>query len=235
MKTIDFLPDIYRQRDALRRARIWWAIVVMIFGGVLGSSTVAQVWLRHGLKQQLEALAAEYASSQTQVQELSTLQAQIMRAGQEASLYTFLRNPWPRTQLLAEVVRPLPDAIRLAKISILEEEQAKTAIQVGPRNIKAEEEAAAKAPPAEKDLVKLQDDVGRRQTTIEIDGYTSDVPRLHAYVADIHQSPLIAGATIKSLEAAATNQQARTRFTLRLMVRPGYCQKGDAAQAPTNA
>ena len=65
-----------------------------------------------------------------------------MRAGHEASLYTFLKNPWPRTQLLAEVVRPLPDGIRLAKIDrILDEEQAKIAVQAGPRNVKAEEEA----------------------------------------------------------------------------------------------
>ena len=32
MKTIDFLPDIYRQREALRRARVWWALVVLVFG-----------------------------------------------------------------------------------------------------------------------------------------------------------------------------------------------------------
>ena len=33
-------------------------------------------------------------------------------------------------------------------------------------------------------------------------------------------------STIKSLEAGAANQQGRTRFTLRMMVRPGYCQRG---------
>src|SRR4029079_11256324 len=162
MKTIDFLPDIYRQRESLRRARIWWAVVVLIFGSAIGASAAAQAFLRHGLVQQLDALAAEYAAAQTQVQELSAIQSQVVRAGQEASLYTYLDNPWPRTQLLAEIVRPLPESIRLTKINILEEEQAKTAIQVGPRNMKAEEEAAAKAAGPEKDLAKLQDEVGRR-------------------------------------------------------------------------
>src|SRR5438445_5227371 len=141
MKSIDFLPDSYRQRDALRRARLWWGIVVVIFGAAIGASAVAQTWLRHGLAQQLDALGPEYALAQAQVQDLSTLQSQIARAGHEASLYTFLENPWPRTQLLAEAVRPLPDTIRLTKISVIEEEQAKMAIQVGPRNTKAEEEA----------------------------------------------------------------------------------------------
>jgi len=236
MKSIDFLPDVYRQREALRRARIWWAVVVVIFGAAIGASALAQAWLRHGLVQQLDSLAAEYSSAQAQVQELSAIQAQVVRAGQEASLYTFLDNPWPRTQLLAEIVRPLPDSIRLTKINILEEEQAKTAIQVGPRNMKAEEEAAAKAAGPEKDLAKLQDEVGRRQTAIEIEGHTSDLPRLHAYVAELSHSPLIAGASPKSLESSGANQTARTRFTLRLMVRPGYCQRGgDTAQTPTNS
>jgi len=133
-------------------------------------------------------------------------------------------------------VRPLPDGIRLAKISILDEEQAKIAIQAGPRNVKAEEDASAKASGPEKDLARLQEEVGRRQTTIEIDGYTSDVARLHTYVAEIHRSPMISTATIKSLESATTQQESRTRFTLRLLVRPGYCQRGgESAQSPAGA
>ena len=30
MKNIDFLPDIYRQRAALRQARVWWCLVVLL-------------------------------------------------------------------------------------------------------------------------------------------------------------------------------------------------------------
>ena len=228
MKSIDFLPEIYRQREALRRARLWWGVVVVIFGAALGSSALAQAWLRHSLHQQLDALAVPYAAAQAQVQELSALQSQTMRAGHEASLYTFLKNPWPRTQLLAQVVAPLPECVRLTQIHLAEEESAKTAVQAGPRNAKAEEEAATKASPPERDLAKLQDDYDRRQTTIEIDGHTADVPRLHQYVQDISRSPLVAGAAIKSLEAATANHAGKTRFTLRLQIMPGYCQRSDA-------
>jgi hypothetical protein len=222
MKSIDFLPEIYRQREALRRARLWWVVVVVIFSGAIGASALAQAWLRHGLHEQLDALASEYAQAQTQVQELSTLQLEIARAGHEASLFTFLESPWPRTQLLAEIISPLPDTIRLTHIHLAEEERARTAIQAGPRNTKADEDAAAKASPPEKDLARLQEDYERRQTTIEIDGHTLDVPRLHQYVGDLSRSPLVARATIKSLEAATANQAGRTRFSLRLLVRAGY-------------
>jgi hypothetical protein len=225
MKLIDFLPDIYRQREIMRRARLWWGIVVVIFGSAIGVAATAQAWLKHNLVRQLDDLAPQYAAAQAQVQELSSLQADINRAGHEASLYTFLDSSWPRTQLLAELVRPLSTAIRLTQIHLAEEDQARSAIQAGPRNLKAEEEAAAKATPSERDLTKLQDENDRRQTAIEIDGHTADVAGLHRYVEDINRSPLIASANIKSLEAASANQQGRTRFTLRVIVRPGYCQR----------
>jgi hypothetical protein len=71
----------------------------------------------------------------------------------------------------------------------------------------------------------------RRQTTIEIEGHTTDVPRLHEYVGEVSRSALVSSATIKSLEAGPANQQGRTRFTLRMSVRPGYCQRGGETAA----
>ena len=234
MKNIDFLPDIYRQREAMRRARLWWAIVIVLFGSAIGASALAQGLLRHRLREELAALMPEFAAAQAQVQELSNLQLQIQQAGHEAGLYTFLESPWPRTQLLAEMIRPMPETIRLGKMNLTEEEQAKNAVQVGPRNTKAEEEAAAKASGPEKDLAKLLEEVDRRRTTIEIDGYTTDVPRLLEYVGGVNRSSLVANATLKALESGAGNQQGRSRFNMRVIIRPGYCQGGDAAATPTN-
>ena len=235
MKSIDFLPDIYRQREALRRARLWWGAVVLIFGGAIGASATAQLWLRHSLERQLQELAPQYAAAQAQVQELTSLQTQIARAGHEANLYTYLDHPWPRTQLLAEVVRPLPDCIRLTQMHVGEEEQARQAAAAGPRSTRPDEQAGAKTSHPELDLLRLQDELDRRQATIEIDGHTGDVSRLHAYVAEVNRSAIIAAAHIKSMEAAVGNQPGRTRFTLRLIVRPGHCQAGEAATAAATA
>src|SRR6187200_2875646 len=100
MKNIDFLPDIYRQRAALRQARVWWCLVVLLFGGTIGSAVAAQVCLRVGLKRQLAMLETSFTTSQVQVHELANLQAQIAKSAQEAGLFTYLQHPWPRTQLL---------------------------------------------------------------------------------------------------------------------------------------
>jgi Tfp pilus assembly protein PilN len=235
MKSIDFLPDIYRQRETLRRARWWWAGVAVLFAGAVVASAMAQGWLRHSLHEQLDALAPEFAAAQAQAQELSGLQAQIQRAGHEASLYTFLDSPWPRTQLLAALVAPLPEVIQFTQIRILDEEQARAATPAGPRPPTNSDKPAATATPAESDLAVLREEVERRQTAIELDGLAADVPRLHQYVAEIHNSPLIAAVQIKSLAATPAGEPGQTRFTLRLLVRPGYGAKGSDSPATTAA
>ena len=116
MKNIDFLPEIYRQRDALRQARVWWGAVVLIFGTAIGLAAGAQFWLRHSIRSQVAVLQPQFNEAQTQVRELSALNAQITKAGRAAGLFTFLDDPWPRTQILAELVRPLPKSVVLTRI-----------------------------------------------------------------------------------------------------------------------
>lgn len=235
MKSIDFLPDIYRKREALRIARVWWAIVVLVFGGAIGSSSIAQVWLRYSLQKQFDELTPTYTAAQAQVRELADLQAQIVKSAQEASLFTYLEHPWPRTQLLAEIVRPLPDVIRMNQLYIREEELPREAPQAGPRRQTPEEEAAARLQHAEQDLTRLQEETDHRQTVMELDGQTTNVARLHEYLGELSRSPLIEAANIKSLEAAPEHQRGQTQFTLRLVVRPGFGQRGNEGPGATSA
>jgi hypothetical protein len=230
MKNIDFLPDIYRQRAALRRARVWWCIVVVLFGGTIGSSIAAQVWLRMSLKRQLAQVEGEFVASQAQVKELATLQAQIAKSAQEASLFTYLQHPWPRTQLLAQVVQPLPRSIRLTQIHIREEDLPRETPQSGP--VHRGQEPEVKLQPPEEDLAKLQLESDFKQTVIELQGFTPEVSRLHEYVAALNASPLIAATHVKSLESDPDPQHLRTRFTLRLIVQPGYGQRGNETPLP---
>jgi Tfp pilus assembly protein PilN len=233
MKTIDFLPEIYRQREALRRARVWWGLVVLLFGSTIGSAATAQGLLRHGLQRQLQELESQYSAAQNQVRELTNLQTQITKAGQAASLFTYLEHPWPRTQLLAEIVGPLPESIHLAHIHIRDEELPKVIMPVGPRSPPLPDKDPAKRPGAEQDLTKLQEEMDLRQTAIELEGITADVARLHQYVADLSRSPLIADARVGKLEALTGKPHEGTHFTVRLTVRTGYGQRGN--EAPTAA
>ena len=233
MKNIDFLPDVYRQREALRQARLWWCAVVLIFGTAISMAAGAQLWLRRNIQQQLNELDDQFAASQGQIRELAKLQTEIAKAGRAASLFTFLEDPWPRSQILAEVVRPLPASVRLTSVHVGEEALEKPQPEAGPRRRGArhEEDQGPKLSAAEADLATLRTEAERRQTFVELEGQTQDVPQLHHYVAQLGRSTLVAAAQIKSLEAVTDeNQQMRTSFTLRVIIRPGYCTSASVPQ-----
>ena len=238
MKNIDFLPDLYRQREALRRARVWWCTVVVIFGTAIGLAAGSQLWLRRSIQGQLGDLDLQFAAAQAQVRELAALQAQISRAGRSASLFTFLEDPWPRTQIIAELIRPLPNSVRLTQLHIGEEVAAPTQAAAASRRrgSRHDEDNGPKLSPPEADLARLREEAAQRQTFVELEGLTEDVPQLHQYVANLGLSPLVAEAQIKSLETTAgADQQPRTIFTLRVVVRPGYAASGGTGPAPKKA
>jgi Tfp pilus assembly protein PilN len=236
MKNLDFLPDSYRKREALRRARLWWAALVVIFGTAIGSAASAQYLMRLSVERELREIAPQFAESQIRVQELTALQAQVAAAGRSARLVTWLEHPWPTSQIMAEVVRPLPETIRLTEIHVVEETQERQAQPAaGPRRrgAKSEDEEGPKLSPAEADFAQLQAEAENRQTVIRVNGVTRDVAAVHAYVGAVGQSPLFASAEIKSLETLPDeNQTNRTTFLLRITVKPGHGQPGDGVPAP---
>jgi Tfp pilus assembly protein PilN len=232
MKPIDFLPDVYRQRAALRRARLWWGLVMLLFGTAIGASIATQSWLRAGLRAELEALEPQFRQTQAQVDDLAQLQTKFARLSVEAGIYTLLENPWPRTQILAELIRPLPETIRLLRLQITEDEQAAAAL--GGQRPGSSDEDLAKLPPAEQDLARMLREVRRRRTAVELEGQASDVKPIHAYLAALSASPLVAQAQIKSLEASSGGD-GRTRFTLRVKIVPGLCETIEDKQGERTA
>jgi Tfp pilus assembly protein PilN len=237
MKTIDFLPESYRQREALRQARVWWGLVIVVFGLAIGSAAGAQAWLRLRLELQLAELGPHYVQAQAQARELAAPQSQLASANQEASLFTYLEHPWPRTQILAHLTQPLPDSIRLTQVHISEHELSRDQQpSSGARRRGAgEKDDAEKLPPAQDDLARMQVEMDFRQVMVSVEGFTSDVPDLHAYVAAINDSPLVAAAEIKSFESSLDKgpTTARTQFRVDVTVRKAHGQVGSQPPSPS--
>ena len=227
MKRIDFLPEIYRERMALRQARVWWGIVVLIFGAAIGSTASAQYLLKRSIERQYEELGPEFIAAQEQVKRLAQAQVENRTAGQWAALITYLEQPWPRSQLVAEAIRPLPPAISLTELILAEEEFGRPATeQAGPRRRAQGADAKAKPlAPAVADFEALRKTHDFKRPVIEISGTVHDVSLLHEYVAVLGRSPLVAQARIKSLESASTTVLAQpTSFTVRLVFRASHGQ-----------
>ncbi|MDX1947426.1 MAG: hypothetical protein SFU86_18640 [Pirellulaceae bacterium] len=229
MKNIDFLPDIYRQRAATLRARVWWGVLVVLFGAALGSTAIGQFFIRRSIEQQLLALEPRHAAAQEHVRKLTELNAQDRQAGELASLVTFLDHPWPRTQLLAEIVRPLPESVKLTELALVLSEipQAVGEASAGPPPGVSAEASALVVAPAVHDLEKLRELHDDRETVIEITGQTTDIAPLHGYVAALARSTLVSKARLKSIESSAGHEGARTtRFTVLVVVRTCHGIRG---------
>jgi hypothetical protein len=230
MKNIDFLPDAYRKRDTLRRARWWWGAVVAIFGVAIGSAAFAQSLLKQTVQRELALVEPQYLAAQLRVQEMTNLQAQIAAASRAARLATWLEHPWPRSQVLAEIVHPLPSGVYLTEIHVTEETVEKQTKQVaGPRRRPKQEDEGPQLTGAEADLERLRVEANERRTVVRVAGATADVAAVHGYVSEVGKSSLFSDVLLESHETLIDEKQrSQTTFSLRLILQPSYGQSDEA-------
>lgn len=223
MKSIDFLPDVYRQARADRSARRWWCTIAGVFAVAILSAAVSQWMLRRSIERELAEVAPKYADALQREAELALVRQEIVRAEEVAELYTYLSHPWPRTQLLASIVRPLPQSVRLTEVTIGYE-----SLPAGPPITPASSAPSgdkSALSPARADLLQLRSECDARQPILSITGTASVLAELHAYVDRLGKSPLVAAAHLKGLEVSADRRAAgECRFQLHVVVRPGHGQ-----------
>ena len=226
MKYIDFLPEIYAQKRVQRRARAWWCLAAAAFAVIVLLAASTQWMVRHGIERELAQIEPSYADALARQTQLQQIRQELAREEEIADLYAYLAHPWPRSQLLAAVIRPLPDSVRLTDIAITHE-----TLPAGPVIVQAK--GAETPSPAAADLRLLRAEFDGRQTILTIGGTATSMSELHAYVDQLGKSRLIAAAHLKGVEAAAAgNFAVESRFHLHVAVRPGYGQEGGPAITP---
>jgi hypothetical protein len=219
---VDFLPARFREQQVQRRVTGWQIAVVAAFAGLMGSTA----WLQHRTLSRLEAsvsrVRAEHDTATRTARELGGLQQQLSTLDAHAALYTFLRYPWPRTQIVTAVLRSIPRDITIDEINIARENTARAAV---PSNRQADTvppgEREEPAPPVA-DLQKLRQDAEATETVVSVVGRTSDVAALHHYLEQVAEESLIARATIHSLERSEDDGEVKVKFEAKIIVRKGY-------------
>lgn len=228
MHDIDFLPAEYRQQHAQRRRQIWQVLVAALFAGLIGLGVFSQHLRREQLQRALAVTELERREAAERKNELAQLQSQLEVARADADLFTYLRHPWPRTQILDALLAPLPDEITFRELKIQVAAPAGLA-PTGrhPRtDKKTEQENLAKLPPAVQDLKQLREDFDPRQTVVTIVGTTSDSAKLHAYIGRLNQAYLFHKAEVDRIENSENQPGAAETFSATILVRPGYAQPG---------
>jgi Tfp pilus assembly protein PilN len=220
MQTIDFLPEHYRERRRQRRVRYWWALVVCLFGGiVLGTGSLQ--WLNVlKIKHELNRLEAQVATIRQLDQQLHEIETQIAAASHHANLYTFLKHPWPRTQILGAVVHPLPAEIELTTVRI-----AETLVAKGSKSAAVGGDTVTESPPdhpAIADLKQLHDAQEAQRVVVMIEGTAREVEHLHNYLDALGQHALVAEARLNSMETRKYETYSLVVFQVQLTIKSGH-------------
>ena len=223
MKEIDFLPARYRERSAQQRARIWRALMLCCLAGFAGVVALAQVAMRKPIERELAATLAQYPAAQVTTARADQLNKDLAEIDGFAALYTYLRHPWPVTQLLSTIVDPLPDSIVITEITLDRKSAAQPPVMPTAPGQPVQPLAPAEA--AKRDLERLRSLQDGISPTVHVVGTTSDASNLHGYVSRLAPSSLFKAARIESLEAVTSDKGiAGSRFELRLQLRPGFGQ-----------
>jgi hypothetical protein len=229
MHTIDFLPDEYRQKHVRRQSQPWQVMVAAAIVGLVALAALAQQYNRRRVQNDLAAILPVYDTAMTQQHRLAEAQKQWESAKSRAELYTYLRHPWPRTQLLSALIAPLPETITLQQIQILREIPANgPAVEVRtPVDKKTEEERQKTLNPAQRDLCKLTEKLDPLQTVVILTGTATEVAALHRYIGELDATDIFDKAELDCFNSIDNSKSgAVLQFRAVLAVQPGYGQAG---------
>lgn len=237
MLDIDFLPSEYHQRRTQRHAKPWRHVVVVATLLVVAGLASAQRSQRNRVQSELAAVTPLYEKLLADQKHLGELKARLGGLRHDAALLTYLRHPWPKTRLLATLLDPLPEGVRLEQCAVAREAlptQPPTGDDARPR-ASSEPKEASKLAGAERDLNRLREEYDKTQTVIRFHGSADDAEVLHAYIAQLTRKPLFVRAELESLETVGSGEKARVRFRGVVVVRLCYGQPGSRALAEAAA
>jgi hypothetical protein len=227
MQDIDFLPAAYRQQTVHRKANVWRLMVGGGFAAAILASFAFQQFIYRQSAARLDELKPQFIQANSLAERLAARQSELKAANRQADLCTFLRHPWPRSQLIAAALRPLPLCVTLREIHIARAQSAAGGIAgphaVGSRDLEAEFKKLA---PTERDLVRLSEEETTRPAALTLSGITTDTAELQHYLVALGKESLFLKAELTSLEANHNEQPGTWRFGARLEIRAGYGQTG---------
>jgi hypothetical protein len=225
MNELDFLPVAYRAKHDQRKMQPRRVLAIAAVGLLIVVGVYGQYANRRRVAAELDVARREHASAMDRARQLGQVQSLLHAARAEAEWLTYLRHPWPRTQLLAAILAPLPDSVNLVELRILREKPspANGHALPGPK-AKPETPAAAKPLAAEQDLARLRDEIDTLQTVVLLSGVTDENAALHRYLGQLGGTPLFSHVELTLIESAPSASASASQFSLRLTVRPGYGQ-----------
>lgn len=234
MQDIDFLPAEYRVANAQRRTHMWRVVVVAIGLGCVISGASYDYFQRSLLKSQLNAAEKRYQASQLLGLQISQLEQELFAAQDEAHLFAYLDHPWPRSQILAAIVGPLPKDIYLERLTIAYRAAPRAISRRdnvrGPQKKPTEEQVIVRK--ADADLQELRKLYDEQDLIVTLAGMVEDEANLHNYLARLELSDWFIATELNDIQRDEHEGMTFSHFRVELTVRPGYGQADEPRLEP---
>src|ERR1700676_1046392 len=107
MLDIDFLPSKYHEAKEQRRTRYLRGVVLLAFGGLLVMAWAGDDGVQLNYEHHLVEVRDPYGVALGQSQQSTKLEQDLKPWQAQAELWTYLRHPWPRSQILRQVLQTL--------------------------------------------------------------------------------------------------------------------------------
>lgn len=242
MKTLDFLPEKYRQATTRRRNSYWRMVVTVLFVGVFGATAVGLHTVHRDVRSHAANVESRLAGAKNKLSVVRQKSTELAKLDEYAALVTFLRHPWPRSRISSGVLAELPPTITVEKLRIYAVDRPKPT----PGETSAGGESSEPPKPSvATDLTELRMQVESLDVVVQIDGVTRDVPGLHLYLQALLTNELFVKAEPTSIEAVAragdaagessSTASGMARFTAHVTVVPGWGCPGGPTEAPRAA
>ncbi|MBX3414871.1 MAG: hypothetical protein KF708_19460 [Pirellulales bacterium] len=222
MKDIDFLPSTYRELHRQRRATMVRLVLVLSVAGTIVAAALTQHAERRRVMARLADVQLLHKEATARQAMLTELQGKLERANAMAGLLTFLRHPWPKSQLMTEVLGPLPEAITLERVEVVPVTRP-THQPAGPGPAPIPTDGDPQAPQqlaAVDDLEVLRTQAASSVLEIRLWGLTSDHSALHMYLMALGESKLLLNPELERVEGVPGEDKTAVRFMAHVTVRP---------------
>jgi hypothetical protein len=242
-KTLDFLPDRYRQATTRRRNSYFRLAVTLLFVGAFAAMVVGLESVHREVRGHAANVESRLAAAKSRAAVVKQKAAELATLDEYAGLVTFLRHPWPRSRITSGVLTKIPSSITVEKLRVYAVDRPKP-----PQGESSTGNDGSEPPPPSvaTDLAELREQVEAFDVVVQIDGVARDLPGLHLYLQTLLADDLFVKAEPTSIEAvsrdgdpaqgASTATAGVARFTAHVTIVPGWgCQGGPAADEARGA
>lgn len=218
-----FLPPEYVKNKSQVRANFFALLLfTLVMAGVIGAFVVNhQRW--RNVHAQAEVISAQFAEEATKIDQLKGLEAQRTDLLDRAEVVTALIDRVPRSVLMAEIVRDLPEGIVLTLVGLNGERARPPAPPADPkargkapttRSIAGRAAAPAEAKPAPEKVLPP-----RFTHTVTIEGLSTENGKIADYLGLLKASPLFSDVEVALITGTVVEEVGYRRFKMTMKLR----------------